>query len=100
MPGELFKWAECKCGTGRGTIKEMPSVNIRELRKTRQLKTWLRAGMTVELRERDSVLGHIVPQEVASKPRVWPDFAGRTQRIFGDRQLPGADIMIEERGRY
>jgi len=31
----------------------MHSMNIRQLRDTRRLKTWLRAGNTVELRERD-----------------------------------------------
>jgi hypothetical protein len=29
-----------------------------------------------------------------------PDFAARAKKIFGDRILPGADIVIEERGRY
>jgi hypothetical protein len=35
----------------------MPSVNLRQLRDTRKLKEWLRSGETVELRERDEVLG-------------------------------------------
>jgi len=30
----------------------------------------------------------------------WPDFAARRKKMFGDRVLPGADIVIEERGRY
>jgi hypothetical protein len=34
----------------------MPSVNMRQLRETRRLKAWLRAGATVELRERDKVI--------------------------------------------
>jgi hypothetical protein len=29
-----------------------------------------------------------------------PDFAARRRKIFGDRILPGADLVIEERGRY
>jgi len=29
-----------------------------------------------------------------------PDFAARRENIFGDRVLPGADLLIEERGRY
>jgi hypothetical protein len=29
-----------------------------------------------------------------------PDFEARRKKIFGDRVLPGADLVIEERGRY
>jgi len=47
----------------------MPSVNLRQLRDTKQLKAWLRAGQVVELRERDTVLARIVPEE-AVKPSV------------------------------
>ncbi len=77
----------------------MPSVNIRQLRDTRRLKAWLRAGKTVELRERDQVIARIIPQGVAA-PGEWPDFAALRKEIFGDRILPGADLLIEERGRY
>ena len=78
----------------------MPSVNMRQLRDTRRLKTWLRAGKTVELRERDKVIAHIVPEKQEEKLVNYPDFAARRKKIFGDRVLPGADIVIEERGRY
>jgi antitoxin (DNA-binding transcriptional repressor) of toxin-antitoxin stability system len=75
----------------------MPSVNLRELRDTRRLKAWLKAGETVELRERNNVLAEIVPKKPISKPVEWPDFAARRKAIFGDRVLPGADLLIEER---
>lgn len=78
----------------------MPSVNIRELRDTKRLKAWLRAGKTVELRERDRVIARIVPEKAPTKPAEWPDFAAIRKEIIGDRILPGADIVIEERGRY
>jgi len=78
----------------------MHSVNIRELRDTRRLKAWLRQGNTVELRERDKVIARIVPEKQEEKPVQWPDFAARAKKIFGNRILPGADIVIEERGRY
>lgn len=79
----------------------MPSVNIRQLRDTRRLKAWLRAGKTVELRERNRLIARIVPEKEEPKAQVeWPDFAARRKKIFGDRVLPGADIVIEERGRY
>jgi len=78
----------------------MPSVNMRELRDTRRLKAWLRAGKTVELRERDRVIGRIVPAGSTPRARQWPDFAARQKAIFGDRILPGADLVIQERGRY
>ncbi len=75
-------------------------MNIRQLRETRRLKSLLRAGQTVELRDRDRVIARIVPEKQEEKPVKWPDFAARRKKIFGDRVLPGADIVIEERGRY
>ena len=78
----------------------MPSVNIRELRDTKRLKAWLRAGKTVELRERDELIARIVPEGKSAKLADWPDFAAARKQIFGDRILPGADLLIEERGRY
>jgi antitoxin (DNA-binding transcriptional repressor) of toxin-antitoxin stability system len=78
----------------------MPSVNIRQLRDTRRLKAWLRAGKTVELRERDRLIARIVPEKQEEKPVQWPDFAARARRIFGDRVLPIVDDLIRDRGRY
>ncbi len=79
----------------------MPSVNLRQLRDTRQLKAWLNAGQTVELRERNRVLGRIVPERPVPRPEDWPDFAARRREIFGDRVIPAVEILIEEReSRY
>jgi antitoxin (DNA-binding transcriptional repressor) of toxin-antitoxin stability system len=78
----------------------MHSLNIRQLRDTRRLKAWLRQGATVELRERDRVIARIVPEKQEESPVQWPDFATRAKEIIGDRILPGADIVIEERGHY
>ena len=79
----------------------MPKVNIRQLRDTRKLKAWLRAGKTVELRERDKVIARIIPAEQRSEgPIKYPDFAARAKKIFGERILPGSDLVLEERGRY
>jgi antitoxin (DNA-binding transcriptional repressor) of toxin-antitoxin stability system len=77
----------------------MPTMNLRQLRDTRQLKNWLKAGKTVELRERDRVIGRIVPERSPAKPVEWPDFEARAKKILGDRILPGADLLIEERER-
>lgn len=76
----------------------MPSVNIRQLRDTRRLKAWLRAGKTVELRERDRLIAHIVPENEQKPPVQWPDFAARAKKILGDRVLP--NVILEDRGRY
>jgi antitoxin (DNA-binding transcriptional repressor) of toxin-antitoxin stability system len=82
-------------------IKNMPSLNLRQLRDTRRLKSWLRAGNTVELRERNRVIARIVPASQSVPPLgEWPDFEARAKKILGDRILPGADLVIEERGRY
>jgi antitoxin (DNA-binding transcriptional repressor) of toxin-antitoxin stability system len=82
------------------TQLSVPSINIRQLRDTRRLKAWLRAGKTVELCERRDVIARIVPAQVDAKPENWPDFGGRRRKIFGDQRVPGADIVIEERGRF
>ena len=78
----------------------MPNVNIRQLRDTRKLKAWLLAGTTVELRDRNKVIARIVPAMQHGKTVTLPDFAARRKKIFGDRVLRGADLLIEERGRY
>ena len=78
----------------------MPTVNIRQLRETRRLKAWLRAGKTVELRERDRVIAQIVPEALPPAHCELPDFAALRREILGNRILPGADLLIEERGRF
>ena len=77
----------------------MPSVNMRQLRDTRLLKAWLRAGKTVELRERDRLIARIVPESPEKKPLKWPDFAARQQEIFGDRFLSAVDDFLRFRHR-
>jgi len=81
-------------------ITSMPSLNLRQLRDTRRLKAWLRAGSTVELRERNRVIAHIVPEKADEKPVKWPDFAARRKKIFGDRVLTVVDDLIKDRGRF
>ncbi|GAC1436728.1 MAG: hypothetical protein NVS1B11_20910 [Terriglobales bacterium] len=76
----------------------MPSVNLRQLRDTRRLKTWLRQGHTVELRERDRVIARIVPA-VENAQVKYPDFAARAKEVFGDRVLTAVDDFIKDRGR-
>jgi len=88
------------CVTICVTMELMPSINIRELRDTRRLKAWLREGKTIELRERREVFARIVPERTKPAANEWPDFGGRRRRIFGERLLPGADLVIEERGRF
>jgi len=81
-------------------ITGMPSVNFRQLRDTRRLESWLRAGKTVELRKRDRVIARIVPEDTVGSQGKWPDFNAIAKEIFGDRQLSGSDLVIQERGRY
>jgi antitoxin (DNA-binding transcriptional repressor) of toxin-antitoxin stability system len=81
-------------------IAFMPSVNMRQLRETRRLKAWLRAGTTVELRERDKVIARIVPEKQEESPVQYPDFAARRKKIFGDRVLTVVDDLIKDRGRF
>jgi antitoxin (DNA-binding transcriptional repressor) of toxin-antitoxin stability system len=79
----------------------MPTMNLRQLRDTKQLKLWLKAGETVELRDRFKVFARIVPEgpEVApeKEPEQWPDFEARRRAIFGDRVLPAVEQLLEDR---
>jgi antitoxin (DNA-binding transcriptional repressor) of toxin-antitoxin stability system len=80
----------------------MPSVNLRQLRDTRQLLAWLDAGEVVELRKRNRVVARIVPESPRPETVEWPDFAARRRAIFGDRVLtPVADLLEDrEKSRY
>jgi antitoxin (DNA-binding transcriptional repressor) of toxin-antitoxin stability system len=77
----------------------MPSVNLRELRDTRKLLTWLEAGEVVELRKRNQIVARIVPESPRIQPSEWPDFAARRRAIFGDRVLTPVADLLEERGK-
>ncbi len=75
----------------------MPSVNLRQLRDTRQIKAWLRAGVQVEVRDRNDVIGDLVPRTPPKPSTVeWPDFAARRRAIFGDYVFP-ENIVVEAR---
>jgi antitoxin (DNA-binding transcriptional repressor) of toxin-antitoxin stability system len=81
-------------------IGRMASVNMRQLRDTKRLKALLRAGTIVELRERDQVIARIIPEKLDAGTVKYPDFAARRKKMFGDRVFSGADLLIQERGRY
>jgi antitoxin (DNA-binding transcriptional repressor) of toxin-antitoxin stability system len=81
-------------------IVSMPSVNMRQLRDTKRLKSWLRAGKTVDLCDRNQRIARIVPENQEKAAGKWPDFEALAKEIIGGRVLPGADLLIEERGRY
>lgn len=78
----------------------MPAMNMRELRDTRKLKALLRAGKSVELRDRNRVIGRIVPEADASEPKEWPDFEGQMKEIFGDRVLNAVEDFLADRDRW
>ena len=79
----------------------MPAMNLRQLRDTKRLKAWLKAGETVELRERDTLLGRIVPKEPVKQSVAWPDFEARQKKIFGDRVFDkNAVLEPREDSRY
>ncbi len=78
----------------------MPTVNMRELRDTRRLKAWLKDGKTVELRDRDRVIGRIVPERSEKQSKELPDFEARAKAIFGDRVFPNTVLEERKRSRY
>ncbi len=75
-------------------------MNMRQLRDTRRLKAWLSAGKTVELKERNRTVARIVPHGRPRKQRAYPDFAALRRETLGLRVLPGAELLIKERGRF
>jgi antitoxin (DNA-binding transcriptional repressor) of toxin-antitoxin stability system len=78
----------------------MQSITLRQLRDTKQVKAWLRAGEHVELRERGEVIGDLVPRTPAKIDRSkieWPDFEARAKAIFGDRIIPAVEMLIQDR---
>ena len=76
----------------------MQSITLRQLRDTRKIKAWLKAGVPLEVRERNQVIGDLVPRTlVRPQPVEWPDFEARARAIFGDRVLTVVDDMIADR---
>jgi len=75
----------------------MESISLRQLRDTRKVKAWLKAGVHIEVRERNVVLGDLVPRTPPDPaPVPWPDFAARRRAIFGDRVIsPVADLIAD-----
>jgi antitoxin (DNA-binding transcriptional repressor) of toxin-antitoxin stability system len=74
----------------------MQTITLRQLRDTKQVKGWLRAGVHIEVRERGEVIGDLVPRTPPSAPPALPDFAARRRRIFGDYVFP-ENIVVEAR---
>ena len=77
----------------------MPAMNMRELRDTRKLKELLRQGKSVELRDRNKVIGKIVPETAAAAPAEWPNFEAELNTIFGNKVLHAVDDFLEDRHR-
>jgi len=75
----------------------MQSISLRQLRDTKQVKAWLRAGVHIEVRERGEVIGDLVPRTPAKADVKWPDFEARAKSIFGDRVMNIVDDLIEDR---
>ena len=75
----------------------MQSITLRQLRDTRHVKAWLKAGVHIEVRERNVVLGDLVPRTPPTPSTVeWPDFEARLKSMYGDRVLtPVADLIAD-----
>jgi antitoxin (DNA-binding transcriptional repressor) of toxin-antitoxin stability system len=75
------------------------SITLRQLRDTKQVKAWLRAGVQIEVRERGEVIGDLVPRTPPKFNRAnieWPDFEARAKAIFGDRVIDAVEDLIEK----
>jgi antitoxin (DNA-binding transcriptional repressor) of toxin-antitoxin stability system len=88
---------ESKSAAQKAYNSHMPSLTLSEINNPDQIKAWIDAGETIELHESDRVVARIVPAWQPPPADKWPDFGAETRAIFGDRILPGADLLIEER---
>ncbi|HZU10873.1 MAG TPA: hypothetical protein VFA02_13300 [Pseudacidobacterium sp.] len=79
----------------------MITINMRQLRDTRKVKAWLKAGESLELWDRKQYIGKLLPPSkmVPKKQIEWPDFAERRKRILGDRNLNAVENFLKERHR-
>jgi antitoxin (DNA-binding transcriptional repressor) of toxin-antitoxin stability system len=59
---------------------KMPSITLSQLRDTRRLKAWLRAGKTVQLRKRNRVLAHIIPMKEDAGRKAQNSSGGNPRR--------------------
>jgi|HubBroStandDraft_1064217.scaffolds.fasta_scaffold640957_1 antitoxin (DNA-binding transcriptional repressor) of toxin-antitoxin stability system len=59
---------------------KMPSITLSQLRGTKRLLAWLRAGKTVELRERNRVSAHIIPEKEDDGPNAQGSSSGNPNR--------------------
>lgn len=77
------------------------TMNMREVRDTKRLKSLLKAGKVIVLRDRDKVIGRISPEHATASapPQPWPDFAARAKAIFGDRKLDSVALFLQTRHR-
>jgi hypothetical protein len=63
-----------------GPPMKMPSITLSQLRDTRRLRAWLRAGKTVELCERKRVIAHMIPLKEDDGPKVQDSSGGNPSR--------------------
>lgn len=75
-------------------------ITMRGLRDTRKLKALLKAGKSIRLRDRNHIVGHIVPPHQASGATQLPDFETRHQELFGDRVFDAEDFLRDRHGRF
>lgn len=68
---------------GNSVADSPPSITLRQLRNTKQILAWMRAGVIVELRDRGRVLGHMVPARSYIDATALPSFEERYLKIFG-----------------
>jgi hypothetical protein len=59
---------------------KVPSITLSQLRDTRRVKAWLRTGKTVELRERNRVIAHILPVKEDESSKAQDSGRGNSSR--------------------
>jgi hypothetical protein len=59
---------------------KMPSITLSQLRDNKRRLAWLRVGKTVELRERNRVIAHILPVKEDESSKAQDSGRGNSSR--------------------
>ncbi len=78
----------------------MPSIDIHKFRNVRQIRAWLKVGLTIDVIDRNRVVARIVPDKGSSTQVKWPDFEARRRKILGGRVFQAEDFLETRHGRY
>lgn len=82
-------------------MHHMMRASVRDLRYDfKKVERLLRQGEEIQITNRRRVIARLIPER--EQAVAVPDFLKRLRAIYGDKALevPGADVVAEDRSRY